>query len=82
MALFSRTITATSLLVHLLVINLFAARTLYLQGAHASSLGVLQHCVWLFSVLMPRVMHAQDCRMVCRCGIASCCAHCLGRWGC
>ena len=33
MALFSRTVTATSLLVHLLVINLFAARTLYLQGA-------------------------------------------------
>jgi hypothetical protein len=32
MLLFSRTITATSLLVHLLVINLFAARTLYLQG--------------------------------------------------
>ncbi|KAK9906409.1 hypothetical protein WJX75_001410 [Coccomyxa subellipsoidea] len=37
MSLFSRTVTAASLWVHLLSINLYAARSAYLQG--------LQNCV-------------------------------------
>lgn len=37
MLLFSRLVTAASLWVHILAINLFAARAAYLQGAQASS---------------------------------------------
>jgi len=36
MLLFSRLVTAASLWVHILAINLFAARAAYLQGAQAS----------------------------------------------
>ncbi len=37
MLLFSRLVTAASLWVHILAINLFAARAAYLQGAQAST---------------------------------------------
>ncbi|EIE24380.1 hypothetical protein COCSUDRAFT_83684 [Coccomyxa subellipsoidea C-169] len=51
MGLFSRTITAASLWVHLLSINLYAARTAYLQGLQN---GVpTRHTVLLCSVLAP-----------------------------
>lgn len=53
MNLFSRTVTAASLLVHLLVINLFAARSAYLEGRlalwHACGLEILEDHKMLFS---------------------------------
>ena len=43
--LFSKTVTAASLWVHLLSINLFTARTAYVQGASCSSTATCSICV-------------------------------------
>ncbi len=52
MGLFSRTITAASLWVHLLSINLYAARTAYLQGGHPDSPASTKVDVALWTILL------------------------------
>ena len=55
MLLFSRVVTAASLWVHILAINLYAARSAYLQGTKALLLGL---AAWLHVQRVLRVFLA------------------------
>lgn len=50
--LFSRWLTAASLWVHLLAVNLFAAREMYLEGALLPGTVQQRHAYWLWVLLL------------------------------
>ena len=83
MRLFSRPITAASLLVHLLSINLFAARSLYLAGAQALCCkSVISTMFTLDHPGSPLSQCMQVCVTPCLPGSVSSCVPRLGPWDC
>ena len=83
MRLFSRPVTAASLVVHLLSINLFAARLLYLAGAHDAAQPHHAHALPFWTEPGSRgALCMQVFAMAFPPGSASSCAPLLGPWGC